>query len=118
MLSFTRNLLFAGAALAAFIGGASAQAYQDSRGVYRLPYEDGTQISIDGDGDPVHHSAAADLNGAGSSNGLYFIVAAADGVVRRVQDGFSQTGRKKEDGCNNNFVWIEHANGEWTKYSH
>jgi hypothetical protein len=102
------------AAVACFAAPASAQG--DSRGVYRLPYANGTQIAIDGDGDPVNHRSAADLNGVGG--GLYRIVAAADGVVRRIQDGFNQTGRTSAQGCNNNFVWIEHDNGEWTKYSH
>jgi hypothetical protein len=26
--------------------------------------------------------------------------------------------RPDQDPCNNNYVWIEHPNGEWTKYSH
>ena len=47
----------------------------------------------------------------------YRIVAAADGVIRYIVDGFSEN-RPGQTPCNNNFVWIEHPNGEWTKYSH
>ena len=36
-----------------------------------------------------------------------------------IQDTFSeqQSGRAAAQ-CQNNYVWIEHANGEWTNYSH
>ena len=36
-----------------------------------------------------------------------------------IQDGYSeqQSGRAAKD-CHNNYVWISHANGEWTNYSH
>ena len=47
----------------------------------------------------------------------YEIVAAAPGTVRFIVDSFSEA-RPGQSPCNNNYVWIEHANGEWTKYSH
>jgi len=36
-----------------------------------------------------------------------------------IQDAYSeqQSGRAAAD-CHNNYVWIAHANGEWTNYSH
>lgn len=90
----------------------------DSDGVYRLPYANGTRITIDSDGDPTNHRNAADLNGSGG--GPYRIVAASDGWIRRITDSNTGTGRTSSSpgGCRNNFVWIEHDNGEWTKYSH
>ena len=49
-------------------------------------------------------------------------MAAADepaGRIVAIQDSYSeqQSGRAAKD-CHNNYVWIEHANGEWTNYSH
>lgn len=36
-----------------------------------------------------------------------------------IQDSYAeqQSGRAAKD-CHNNYVWIAHANGEWTNYSH
>ena len=49
----------------------------------------------------------------------YRVVAAADGRIMAIQDGYSeqQSGRAAAD-CHNNYVWIAHPNGEWTNYSH
>jgi len=44
-------------------------------------------------------------------------MAAADGVIRFIVDKFSEN-RSGQTPCNNNYVWIEHADNEWTKYSH
>ncbi|PSJ43302.1 hypothetical protein C7I55_02705 [Sphingomonas deserti] len=36
-----------------------------------------------------------------------------------VQDGFSERqSRRAAVDCRNNFVWLAHANGEWTLYGH
>jgi murein DD-endopeptidase MepM/ murein hydrolase activator NlpD len=49
----------------------------------------------------------------------YKIVAAASGTIIAIEDGFSeQQDSDTATQCNNNYVWIEHPNGEWTKYSH
>jgi murein DD-endopeptidase MepM/ murein hydrolase activator NlpD len=47
------------------------------------------------------------------------VVAAAAGRIVAIQDRYSerQSGRAAAL-CHNNYVWIAHANGEWTNYSH
>ncbi|MDQ3287318.1 MAG: peptidoglycan DD-metalloendopeptidase family protein [Pseudomonadota bacterium] len=90
-----------------------------SKGVYRIPYADGTQVRVGSDS--VDHSPPGRIGLNGRGGGPYRIVAAADGTVRHVVDGFDQridcrylpVGEHR-----NNYVWIEHANGEWTKYTH
>lgn len=92
---------------------------QSSKGVYRIPYADGTEVKVGRDHNTHTPKGRIDMNGTGG--GTYRIVAAADGTVRYIEDGFSKRLTcKKDDGQprNNNYVWIEHANGEWTKYSH
>jgi hypothetical protein len=87
-----------------------------SKGVYRIPYATGTTVSVSRDHlthDPV---TRLDLKGKAGIP-PYRIAAAADGVIRRIQDGFSAN-RPDQSPCNNNYVWIEHPSGEWTKYSH
>ena len=66
---------------------------------------------------PPSHSPPdqIDLNGLGDPP--LRLVAAAAGIVRRVVDDFSENQPGQED-CKNNYVWIEHPNGEWTKYGH
>lgn len=44
------------------------------------------------------------------------IVAAASGTVRFIEDRYAE--QTEMPVCKNNYVWISHANGEWTKYSH
>lgn len=74
-----------------------------------------THTSPDGD-----VTGRYDLVGTGQTAGCstYRLVAAASGIVRRVVDQHNTT--CTGDGCDdyNNYVWIEHANGEWTKYTH
>ena len=85
-----------------------------STGLYRIPYEDNARVWITND--HRSHSPVNRIDMTGSY-GKRRIVAAADGTVRYVVDEFSirqQVGTV----CNNNYVWIEHANGEWTKYTH
>lgn len=94
-----------------------------SRGVYRIPYRTGTTVSVRQDHlthDPVNR---IDLKGTATSwwwtpwAPHHRIVAAADGVIRFIVDHFSEN-RPDQTPCNNNYVWIEHPSGEWTKYSH
>ena len=92
---------------------------ESSKGVYRIPYADGTDVRVGRDHNTHTPKGRFDINGTGG--GTYRIVAAADGTVRYIEDGFDKRlSCKKGDGQprNNNYVWIEHANGEWTKYSH
>lgn len=113
------------AAAAALICGATTAAAQNepSKGVYRIPYENGTTVSVGRDHTNHKPVGRIDMNGKGG-DGEYKIVAAADGTVRFVVDNFSEQVQNDDDDetpnkpCTNNYVWIEHANGEWTKYSH
>ncbi len=85
-----------------------------SNGVYRIPFINGTQVSVTGD----HFSHSPDFNeydmhGEPNSSGQqYFIVAAAAGTIMAIEDS------NAEPTNSNNYVWIAHANGEWTKYTH
>lgn len=100
---------------------AAAAALETSRGVYRIPYANGTKVKVTND--HVDHDPIGRIDMSGrEGSGEYKIVAAADGVVRAVVDNFSKRKpkgtRKPGEPCENNYVWIEHDNGEWTKYSH
>lgn len=87
-----------------------------SRGIYRIPYAPGTEVKVTSDHlthDPRYRIDLKAVDGPEP----YRVVAAADGVVRFIVDRFSEN-RPGKTPCNNNYVWIEHPNGEWTKYSH
>src|SRR5215208_1568775 len=105
------------AALCLTAGVASAQ-NQPSRGVYRIPFENGTQVHVTND--HLKHSPPGRIDMSGrEGGGEYKIVAAADGRIKYIEDGFSkQVDSDSGEPCTNNYVWVEHANGEWTKYSH
>ena len=98
----------------------SAAAIESSKGVYRIPFADGTNVKVSND--HKDHSPPGRIDMGGRGGGTYKIVAAADGFVRHLVDGFDQ----RISSCKglpvseqkNNYVWIEHANGEWTKYTH
>ncbi|WP_088889381.1 peptidoglycan DD-metalloendopeptidase family protein [Leptolyngbya ohadii] len=111
---------FAVAAIMMLVTTAPAHALELSRGVYRIPYDDGTEVRVGSDHNDHSPIGRIDMSGRGSST--YKIVAAAGGWIRFIEDSFSQaqptSTRKPGDACNNNYVWIEHPNGEWTKYSH
>jgi murein DD-endopeptidase MepM/ murein hydrolase activator NlpD len=97
--------------------------FELSRNIYRLPYDNGTQMLVGRD-HFTHASPNGDVTGRYDLNGtmqgagcsIYRIVAAASGIVRRVVDNHNTTCETCSD--DNNYVWIEHANGEWTKYTH
>jgi hypothetical protein len=96
---------------------ASAAAQTKSRGVYRIPFENGTSVKITNDF--LTHKPLGRIDMVGTGGSTYKIVAAANGTIRYVVDNFSkQVDSGSGEPCTNNYVWIEHANGEWTKYSH
>lgn len=100
-----------------FCAALNTTAQTKSKGVYRIPFESGTSVKIVNDFN--HHSPLGRIDMVGTGGSTYKIVAAADGTVKFVEDSFSaqvESGSGKP--CTNNYVWIEHANGEWTKYSH
>ena len=93
----------------------------ESENIYRIPYADGTNVKISRDFDDHNPRGRIDMHGRGL--GTHRIVAAADGTIRHIQDGRSKQQHperwlRNTDDCFNNYVWIEHANHEWSKYSH
>jgi murein DD-endopeptidase MepM/ murein hydrolase activator NlpD len=109
---------------------------------YRIPYADGTAVTANND--HHNHPNAVDRVDLGGPD-LSTIVAAASGTIRAAvdrhgnylgrgdgvaADGVTPQDDNLEEQCtdsdtvagdcsdHNNFVWIEHPNGEWTKYSH
>jgi murein DD-endopeptidase MepM/ murein hydrolase activator NlpD len=88
-----------------------------SAGFYRLPFADGVSVQAFDDARSHRPIGRVDLF---ATNGIEpFAVAAADGRVMAIQDGYAeqQSGRAAKDYYNKD-VWIAHANGEWTNYSH
>jgi Peptidase family M23 len=112
-----------------FFAGTNAAAqpqFELSRNVYRVPYANGTDVHVTNDHYTHSPVGRYDMSGTGngsSCSGNYRIVAAAEGIIRKIVDNHGLVGSETDcDVVNcadfNNYVWIEHANGEWTKYSH
>lgn len=118
-----RFALACAAALCATAGSVHAQTGKSS-GVYRIPFTSGTQVHVTNDHTKHSPPGRIDMSGKGNASGEYKIVAAADGRIKYIEDSFSAQVQNDDDEktpnkpCTNNYVWIEHANGEWTKYSH
>src|SRR5687767_7599599 len=91
---------------------------QRSHGIYRLPYDEGISVKVFDDFTSHRPQGRIDFFAVAGQR-PYRVVAAAAGRVVAIQDSFSeqQSGRAAAE-CRNNYVWIEHANGEWTNYSH
>jgi hypothetical protein len=88
-----------------------------SKGFYRIPYADGTDVKVSRDHNTHTPPGRYDLVGQGGKP--HRVVAAAPGKIVAIENSFSATqDSKTAPQCNNNYVWIEHPNGEWTKYSH
>lgn len=98
---------------------APADSLPVSKGVYRLPFVNGTEMRASNDHidhSPRNRLDIVAINGSGSN---YMIAAAGDGWIRALVDTNVLSGCNDSDpGCANNYVWIEHPNGEWSKYSH
>lgn len=89
-----------------------------SQGIYRIPYEVGVIVSVTNDHIKHCPRGAIDMSGDNGAS-EYNIVASADGWIRAISDSHTeQCTCKNGDNCDNNYVWIEHPNGEWTKYTH
>lgn len=86
---------------------------QVSSGNYRVPYANGTQCTVLEDF--VTNPAAQEviLAGANSTN-VYRVVAVEAGTVRAIRDSNGAGG----GATSNNYIWIQHSNGEWTGYFH
>jgi murein DD-endopeptidase MepM/ murein hydrolase activator NlpD len=98
--------------------------FELSRNIYRVPYANGTEIKVTNDHfthDPLGRYDIIGQNGGASCTVMgYKIVAAAAGIIRRLVDFHDEHGPDCESNCENynNYIWIEHANGEWSKYTH
>jgi murein DD-endopeptidase MepM/ murein hydrolase activator NlpD len=114
---FMRSL--AAAALLFSTAAFAQDAAPQSAGQYRLPFANGTQVKVFDDFTTHHPRGRNDLFAVGGTSEPYRVVAAADGRIVAIQDGWNeqQSGRAAAL-CHNNYVWIEHPNGEWTNYSH
>jgi murein DD-endopeptidase MepM/ murein hydrolase activator NlpD len=130
--------------------------FQQSAGIYRIPYADGVDIRVTND--HHDHSPVNRIDMAGLQANRQ-IVAAAAGTIRAIVDWHGNSNGlgdglaadssgpqlgggddSLEHSCQdaldagnnripnsvvvglcqqyNNYVWIEHPNGEWTKYTH
>ncbi len=89
-----------------------------SGGTYRLPFADGTAVKVFDDFRTHRPRGRIDLYAVDGEK-PYRVVAAQAGTIVAIQDGYSeqQSGRAA-DQCHNNYVWIAHADGEWSNYSH
>jgi hypothetical protein len=88
--------------------------YELSGGIYRIPFADGTDVTITND--HYNHCPRGRIDMVGDNGNT--IVAAADGWVRWIEDDNNTQCDCSQTFCLNNYIWIEHANGEWTKYTH
>lgn len=118
MLAFALVGLIAGQ-IGAIPQTSQVAAIAPSSGQYRLPYADGTRLSVFDDDASHRPRGALDLVGEPRAGAKHRIVAAADGTVMAIEDGYHEqlSGRAASE-CRNNYVWLAHANGEWTLYSH
>lgn len=110
------------ASLFVFNGYAQPQ-FELSENIYRVPYSSGTDVHITNDHLTHNPVGRYDMSGTGNGSSCTFnypIVAAAEGIIRRIVDNHNTNPPACDPDCAdfNNYVWIEHANGEWSKYSH
>lgn len=104
--------------LSSHAAGQDMRATPQSRGIYRLPFANGTVVKVFDDFTTHRPPGRNDIYAIRGTR-PYRVVAAAAGRIMAIQDGYSeqQSGRPAAL-CHNNYVWIEHPNGEWTNYSH
>jgi len=98
-----------------FCAQASAQIFRFTEGLYRVPYENGQNINMGSDvwthNPPGKYDMWAD-------DADKKIVAAADGWIRGIQESFDTACFMPCCWQFNNYVIIEHPNGEWSGYTH
>ena len=94
---------------------------QWSTNTYRLPAADGKSVKVSRDSYghwPDKENFDLVITPSNQSHG---VVAAAYGVVAFIEDDYDEECPQGESGdCNdnNNYVWLVHPGGEWTKYTH
>ena len=119
-LRLTLAPLLVAALVSAQAYGQDVQPTPQSRGLYRIPFANGTVVKVFDDFRTHRPPGRNDIYAIRGSP-PYRVVAAAAGRIVAIQDGYSkqQSGRPLPAAqCHNNYVWIEHPNGEWTNYSH
>lgn len=94
---------------------------------YRLPFAGATQVFVSRDSYSHTAGGAPDRENfdlVGMPQGVaHGVAAAADGVIAAIEDSFNEdcpSGTPADQDCNdnNNYVWIKHDHGEWSKYTH
>ena len=91
-----------------------AGAIDKSSGVYRIPMERGDIHIVS---DVATHSPIGRIDMTSPDSDR--VVAASAGIVRFIDDSHSaQQDPKTAPQCDNNYIWIDHGRGEWTKYTH
>ncbi|MHA4836219.1 M23 family metallopeptidase [Sphingopyxis sp. MSC1_008] len=116
-----KSILVAAAAATMASGAIAADtpAIPEATGIYRLPFADGTEVSVFDDAATHRPPGAIDLVGEPRAGKVHRVVAAAEGTVMAIEDSYSeqQSGRAASE-CRNNYLWLSHPNGEWTLYGH
>lgn len=94
-----------------------AQQYRLSNGLYRIPYGNGTTVEVVTN--VWNHSPLGCFDIWGKGGTTYNIVAAAGGWIRAIRD-FNNVACGGSSCCNdkNNYIILEHQNGEWSTYIH
>jgi Peptidase family M23 len=97
--------------------------FELSTNVYRVPYSTGFLINVTNNHFTHDPLGRYDMSGTGigsSCSSNYPVVAAAEGIIRMIVDNNNVRPPLCDPNCAdfNNYVWIEHTNGEWSKYSH
>jgi hypothetical protein len=94
-----------------------AQQYRFSDGLYSIPYSNGTSVKVTTN--VWNHAPLGCFDMHGEGGIVYSIVAAAGGWIRAIRDNNSMTcGGASCCNDKNNYIILEHANGEWSSYVH
>lgn len=106
-----------------FESAVSAQDFPLSDGLYRIPYANNTKIYVQSD--VSNHDPLGCFDMWGVEGTTYQIVAAASGWIRAIRDTSDRNCHPSLPspdnwfcGEFNNYVVLEHPNGEWSTYIH
>jgi hypothetical protein len=94
----------------------NAQQFRFSDGLYRIPYSNGTSVKVTTNVWNHAPLGCFDMHGEGGS--VFNIVAAAGGWIRAIRDNNSVTCGASCCNDKNNYVILQHPNGEWSSYIH
>ncbi len=124
----------------------AAHSFTISEGVYRIPFDDGIAVTVFADHhdhsplDRIDMGAGTGQPVVAAASGIIRAVVDFNGNFPGAGDGVDKNGAAQNDALEhscqdgtpaipdsvvvglcqeyNNYVWIEHPNGEWTKYTH